>query len=116
MTDEVKPKYKLKFSHGYMFIGSLIVIMLWLFTDPDNNIIRNLPFGASTIATIVLLLKTILYVTMLHFSRHALTDYIDLELVFNKAMETADGAGKVFIGISILSLALSILIYASVHF
>ncbi len=99
-----------------MVLGSILVIALWLATDPDNGFINQLKYGASTVATMVVLLKSILYVSMLYLSRKAILDYIDLESVFKKAMETSDGAGKVFIGVGIIFLAISVVIYASVRY
>jgi hypothetical protein len=113
---DVKNGFRLRFRHGYMTIGSFLVILLWLFTDPDNNIISHLPFGASTVATIAILLKSILYVTVLHLSRKALMDYLDLKTVFEKAMQTSEGAGQVFIGVGLVFLAIAVTIYAAVRF
>ncbi len=108
--------YKRRFRHHFMTVGTFLVVLLWLLTDPDNNIISHLPYGASTIATIVVLLKTIMYVTVLHLSRRALTDYLDLETVMKKAMEGPTGGGLVFVGIAIIYLALAVLINAAVHY
>jgi hypothetical protein len=98
-----------------MIAGSFLVLAIWLLTDPDLGILNQMSFGASTLATIVLTLKVVLYVAILHISRKALFDYIDMERVFQKAITTANGSGYVAIAVSIICLAISILIYAAVH-
>ena len=110
-----KKHHHIRFRHGFMTIGSFLVILLWLFTDPDDNIISHLPFGASTIATIIILLKSVLYVTLLHLARKALMDYLDLKTVMDKAMQTSEGAGRVFMGVAIAMVAIAVTIYAATH-
>lgn len=99
-----------------MVLGSLLVIALWMVTDPDNNIITHLPFGASTIATLTILLKSVLYVTMLHISAISVTDYLKLKDLSIKAMETPEGAGRVFMGVGLIFIAIALVIYAAVRF
>ncbi len=106
----------IKFRHWFMVLGSIVVIALWLLTDPDNGLISQLKYGASTVATLVILLKSILYISMLYLARKAILDYLDLEAVFKKAMETPDGAGNVFVGVGVIFLAIAVVIYASVRF
>jgi hypothetical protein len=109
-------KPRLRFRHAYMTLGSFLVILLWLLTDPDNNIVQHLPFGASTVATLLILLKSVLYVTVLHLSRKALMDYLDLKTVFDRAMQSSEGAGRVFMGVGLVFVAISIVIYSAVRF
>jgi hypothetical protein len=116
MPDQTSLKPRLRFRHGFMAIGSILVIALWLLTDPDNDIVSHLPFGASTIATLLILLKSVLYVTVLHLSRKALMDYLDLKTVMDKAMQTSEGAGQVFIGVGLVFIAIALTIYAAVRF
>jgi len=96
-----------------MAIGGILVTLLWLLTDPDTGIIENLPIGASTIATLIILLKTVLYVALLHLSRRALIDYIDFKIYFLKALESPEGAGYATIAISIIMVAISITMLAA---
>lgn len=104
---------KMRFRTVYTLIGSIIVILLWLLTDPDLGLIQNLPFGASTVATLVVLSKALLYVTLLHFSRKALFDYVDLSELFDNAKKDKD-SGEALIAIAIFTLAIALVIYASV--
>lgn len=97
----------------YMGVGSLGVVMLWLLTDPDLGIINNLAFGGSLLATLIIPTKAVIYITILHISRKALCDYVDLEKVYNKALGSTEGAGQLAIAISLLMIAAAIVIYAA---
>ena len=97
----------------YMYGGSILVILLWLITDPDTGIIQNMPIGASVLATIVILLKSILYITLLHLSRKAMFDYLRMDLLFKKASDTAEGSGFALIAISLTMLAIALVMHAA---
>jgi len=103
----------MRFRHVYMGIGTILVLLLWAMTDPDHGFIRALPFGASTVATIVILLKSVLYVGILHLSRKALLDYLDLGEVFKKAMNTSEGAGYAAMAIGLIMISVAIVMYAA---
>lgn len=102
----------MRFRHVYMGLGSLFVILLSILSDPDQGFIRALPFGASIVASIVILLKGLLYVALLHVSRKGLMDYFDLEEFFNKAKQTSEGAGNATIGFGLYCIAIAICIFA----
>ena len=103
----------MRFRDVYITIGSLLVLALWIVSDPDLGLITEMSFGASTIATLVILLKSILYVGLLHFSRKALLDYVDLQKVIEKAVQSSDGAGNVVIGIGLMMIAIAIVMFAA---
>lgn len=103
-----------RFRHMYMTLGSLLVIALWILTDPDSNLIQNLPFGASTVAMLVITLKSVIYIALLHLSRRALIDYVDFKVIMNKAMESPQGAGSFAIAVGLVFLSSAILILAAV--
>lgn len=103
----------MRYRHTYMYAGSLFVIFIWFLSDPDVGIIQNLPLGASTVATVLILLKSFLYVTVLHMSRKALIDYIDLEEYFKKAKQSAEGAGLAIVGVGLITIGLSIAMFAA---
>lgn len=111
----MQDKTKFRFRNVYMFGGSVLVLLITLLTDPDSQIIENLGFGSGAIASLVILVKSVLYVTMLHFSRRALADYLDLEEVIKNAMRTSEGSGKVVQGIGLLSIAIAIVIHAATN-
>ena len=104
----------MRFRNVYMGIGSLLVVLLWVLSDPNVGFVQGLPFGASTLATLILLLKTVLYVAVLHVSRRALMDYLDLESYFKKALESSTGSGLAVIGVGITYLAIAVTVYAAV--
>jgi len=105
----------MRFRNIYMILGSLLVLSLWLVTDPDIGLIQSLPFGVGMVATLIVLLKSVLYVTILHISRRALLDYLDLQKLFEKAMERSEGAGSATIAVAIIILAISITIFAATY-
>ena len=99
-----------RFRHTFMLLGSLLVIALLVLSDPDFGIISNLPIGASTLATLIILSKVVLYVSVLHLARKALHDYpeADAQSLFSKAKETSQGAGLALIAIALTVIAISI--------
>lgn len=113
MTEQVEKK-EIRFRHKYMVFGSLLVLAIWLLSDPDLGLIENLGFGSGLIATIIILTKAVLYVTLFHMTRKALFDYLDFEEIANKAMQTSEGAGKLAMAIGMFGIAISILILAAV--
>ena len=107
----------LRFRNLYMYIGTFLVVLLYLATDPDSGFIESLPFGASTLAMLVITLKAIMYVTILHLSRKALFDYpeADFQKLARQAMATSQGAGSFAIAMAVVMLAVSLLIFAAVQ-
>jgi len=101
----------MRFRNIYTIVGSFLVIFLWLLTDPDSGLIQHMSFGASTVATLVVLTKSLLYVTLLHYSRRALFDYIDLSEYFESAKRDGD-SGEALIALAIFTLAIAVVIYA----
>lgn len=104
---------KIRFRHLYMGLGSLIALAVYVATDPDLGLLNSLPVGASTVATLVVLLRSVYFIAMLHLSRRALFDYIDLERYFAKAISTAQGAGLALVSVSIAMLAIALTIFAA---
>lgn len=103
----------MRFRNIFIGIGSLLVIILLLLSDPDGGLVQNLPFGAGTLSTIIILVVSILYVGLLHYSRKALLDYLDLEELFNKAKLTPEGSGLAIIGIGLIMISVSVVILAA---
>lgn len=101
---------KLRFRYVYMLLGSILTLSALFITSPDQTFLSDLSYGASFIATIVLMLRAVLYVAILHFSRKALFDYIDLEELYLKAKTEplAAAVGMVAIAISLIPVALLI--------
>lgn len=105
----------MRFRHVYIGFGTFFVIVLSLLTDPDGGLIQALPFGAGTLATIVILFKAILYTALLHITRKGLIDYYDMEEFLNKSKQTSEGAGQAMIGVGLYTVAMAIVIYAATH-
>lgn len=104
----------MRFRHVYMGGFSALILIGLFVSSPDAGIIQDLPFGAGFIATILLMLKAVIFVSLLHFSRKALFDYVDLAEYFNQAKTTPEGAGQALISVALAMVAIAILIYASV--
>lgn len=103
----------MRFRFVYIGLGIFFTLVLSLLTDPDTGFITSLPFGAGTIASIVILLKSVLYTGFLHITRKGLMDYFDLEVFFKKAFETSEGAGSAIIGFGIYTMAMALVIFAA---
>ncbi len=104
----------MKFRYAYMIIGSLLTVAGLLLGDPDSGLITNLPIGGSTVAMLLILLSSVLYVAMLHISRKGLFDYVDVSALYAKALETSQGAGLFFIGLGLAMISISVVILAAV--
>ncbi len=96
-----------------MALGSVLVILLGLLSDPDTGLVQNLSFGTSIVASLIILSKAVLYVTLLHLSRKAVMDYIDLEVYAKEAIKSPEGSASLIIGVAIYALAISIVIHAA---
>ena len=104
-----------RFRNIYMLYGSVLVLFLWVLTDPDTGVIQHLPFGATAAANLLILSRVIMYVALLHVSRKAMFDYFDMETALNKALTTADGAGKALIGFGLFNLAIAFVIFIATN-
>ncbi len=110
---EVKHK-GIRFRYLFMGFFSILALLSLFVTDPDSKLVTALPIAAGFVATIVLLVSAVLYVTLLHLSRRAMFDYVDLSVFFTKAFETPTGAGLALIGIGLSNVAIALVIMASV--
>ncbi len=110
---EVKHK-GIRFRYLFMGLFGALALLLLFVTDPDSKLVTALPIAAGFVATVVLLVSAVLYVTLLHLSRRAMFDYVDLSVFFTKAMETSTGAGLALIGVGLSSVAIALVILASV--
>lgn len=110
-TPEERPAM-IRFRNKFIVVGGLLVVMLWLLTDPALGLITALPFGAGTLAETTMLLRFVVLVGFLHAGRRALIDYIDLEVYFRKAIETPQGAGLALVAVGGIFLSLAIVLAA----
>lgn len=107
---------KLRFRNIYLIGFSVITLALLFLTSPDVHILDGLEYGGGFVATLVLLMRAVVYVAILHFSRKALFDYIDLEYIYDRCKENpiALGLFAVMIGLAMISIAA--LIVAAAHY
>ena len=103
----------MRFRTIYMGIGSLLTVLVLLLSDPDNHFISNLPVGGGTLTILIVLMSSILYVGLLHLSRRALMDYVDLSRFFTKALQSPEGSGLAIIGVGLIMVSISIVILAA---
>lgn len=103
----------MRFRNIYMVIGSLLTLAVLLLSDPDSGFITDLPFGAGTLTILIVLVSSILYVALLHLSRRALMDYLDLSKYFAKALQTSEGSGLAIIGVGLIMISVAIVILAA---
>ena len=101
----------------YIYIGSLVVLALYVLTDPFFGIIQNLPLGAGTIATVLIILKGLLYVSLLHLTRKFIFDYdeADFSQLNKNAMTTPEGSGLAMIAYGLMVIAFSIAFFAAAY-
>lgn len=107
-------RYDMRFRHVYMIGFTFLAFLMLFVTSPDVGFIDNLPMGAGFVATVVLMLRAVIYVAILHFSRKALFDYLDMEALHEKAKEEPISAAIAMIAMAIAMVAISMLIVAAV--
>lgn len=103
----------MRFRNVFLGLGSILVILVLLLSDPDSGLVQNLPFGASTLSVLIILMTSILYISLLHIARKGLMDYIDLEVFFKKSILSPEGAGMALIAIGIMMNAIATVISAA---
>ena len=102
-----------RFRNVYLVLGGLAVLAVLLVADPDGGLVQKLPWGGTTLATLLVLATSVLYVGVLHLSRKAELDYTDLKELFDKAKESSTGAGLAIIGVGLFSIAIAVVILAA---
>ena len=103
----------MRFRHVFLGIGSILVTLVLLMSDPDSGFIHNLPFGAGTLSFLIILVSSILYIGLLHLGRKALFDYLNLEEYFKKAKLTSEGSGYALIAVGLFSISIALVILAA---
>lgn len=99
----------MKFHHKFAIIGTIIALIA-LFSTSTGAGIFQLPFGADVIDKLSSLPAMVFAVLGIWLGSKALYDYVKLDKVAEKACETPQGAGLVFIGVNIGRVALALLI------
>lgn len=107
---------KSPFSNYFMVVGTLIALAALFGTDPDAGLVQ-LAFGADVVAKLSSLPATVFGVAMLWLSGKALHDYLNMKQVAEKAMETSQGAGLLYLAVALSRIAVAIVIVGlSAHF
>lgn len=99
--------------HTYLHASTWIVLLIWVIGDPELGLVQALPFGASTVITLMILIKSFLYISLLHYARKFLLDYVDLKEYYKAALRTSTGSGSAIIGTGLISISLAIAMYAA---
>ena len=74
----------MRFRHVFLLGGSLLILFSLFLSDPNG--------GAMTFVMFQQLATPVMAVGFAHLARRALFDYMDLEKLMEKAMETSQGA------------------------
>ena len=84
----------MRFRHVFLLGGSLLILFSLFLSDPNG--------GAMTFVMFQQLATPVMAVGFAHLARRALFDYMDLEKLMEKAMETSQGAAVAFAGVSLI--------------
>lgn len=103
----------MRFRDIYLGVGSVLVLAVVFMSDPSVGLISQLPFGSSTLGLIINIIISLFYIGLLHYSRKALIDYIDMEVFFKKALESSQGAGMALIGVGLIMVSIALVIVAA---
>lgn len=103
----------MRFRDIYLGVGSVLVLAVVFMSDPSVGLISQLPFGSSTLGLIINIIISLFYIGLLHYSRKALIDYIDMEVFFKKALESSQGAGMALIGMGLIMVSIALVIVAA---
>lgn len=106
---------RIKFRNIFMSVGVTMALVLGVLMDPDFGYITALPFGSAMVAQLTFMSKAFLFIGLLHYTRKALLDYVDLQVFFNKAKESSEGAGLVVVGVGMIMISIAIIIYTATH-
>lgn len=103
----------MRFRHVYMIVLTLFTLVALFLASPDNGFIHKVTIGAGTIATVVLLAKSTIYIAMMHISRKGLFDYVNLEEAWKKAMENPIAAALALLAVVLSMFPIAFLIYVA---
>lgn len=104
---------KLKFRTVFFLIYVGLALAALFLSDPDSKIVQGLPFGATALAGLVSVSAVFFYVIVLHISRKGLFDYLDLSALYNKALESSQGAGLALIAAGLFMISISLMAIAA---
>jgi hypothetical protein len=105
----------MRFRNVYIAFCFLLVAVLWLGTDPDIGLLRDLPFGAGLIASLVFQSNSLLAIMLLYITRKGLFDYkvADFESLGHLSIKSSEGAGLYALALSLMTLSFAVVIGAA---
>lgn len=89
----------------YLFFGAILVVAMLFATDPDGGLVQHLPFGSTTVAWLILVLRGLLVCTLAHITICSFFSWnpaADLVTLVRNAAVTPTGAGLALIAIAII--------------
>lgn len=107
------PSKLLRFRNIYMYGVTLLVLLSLFILDPDSGFLTDLKWGASTIASVLIIMKSVLGTALLHVTRKAFFDYIDMGDIYDKVMadkESSTGASLFAVAVGLFAVAFAIII------
>ena len=111
-SDRMPPS---RFRNVYMIYFGIVVLLLMVFSDPDNGFIQQLPFGASTVATLVLMGRVVLYAALFHVTRRGLFDYVNFRVLLEESLKGNVAAAIGALAICVAMIPIAMLIVAAVR-
>lgn len=103
----------MRFRHISILATFLLALLLLLLTDPDSAMITDMAFGATAVRSITSIFAVFLYLGVLHIGRKTLADYVDLEVLYTKCLESPVGSGLFVIGIGFIYLSIAVVALAA---
>ena len=96
----------------FQYVATVLVLPAIFVVDPDAGFISDLPWGATAVTSVLLILKCMLGLVLLHWARKCFFDYIDLGDIYTKVMNDPDsrGAGIFSLSVSVWALAAALII------
>jgi len=88
---------------NYTVLLTWFVVFILFLVDPDSGLIQNLPFGSGAVATLVVSLRPVIVITLIHYTRKWIFDYVDVEDIYVSVMESDN-----FIAKAIFALAMAV--------
>lgn len=88
---------------SYTVLLTWFVVFVLFLVDPDSGLIQNLPFGAGAVATLVVSLRPVIIITLIHYTRKWIFDYVNVEDIYNSVMESDNYIAK-----AIFALAMAV--------
>lgn len=109
-------KFWLRFRNAYAVYGTIIVLAVWILSDPDHGKLGQFKFSASTVNMILYALRSVIFSSILLITGKAMLDYNEakFDVLGKKAIQEPLGAAVFAIAVSLKYIAFAIVIAAGV--